>query len=203
MKKILLMVAAVCLFGCASKEKKALKLIDKEMFSTLYDYDSYQPVEIKIDSAFTSIYMDSTIRVHAAKIIAILSLLEESKKNVDEALSTAQIWQDSYSAYGRQKFLTAKEKASKCIEEMEASIKLWGESKDTITMHAKAFNPEFQGWQATHKFRCKSKGGSSLLSTHIYVFDPKMKQILYSYDTEDEDLTKAHDIIDQALAQTE
>ena len=30
-----------------------------------------------------------------------------------------------------------------------------------------------------------------------------MKQILYSYDTEDEDLTKAHDIIDQALAQTE
>ena len=118
-------------------------------------------------------------------------------------MSTAQIWQDSYSAYGRQKFLTAKEETSKCLEEMEVSLKLWGESNDTIAMNVKTFKPECQGWQATHKFRCKSKGGSSLLSTHIYVFDPKMKQILYSYDTEDEDLTKAHDIIDQALDQTE
>lgn len=203
MKKILLLAVAICLAGCASKEKKALKLIDKEMFSTLYDYDSYQPVETKIDSAFTSIYMDSTIRVHATKIIAIQSLLEESKKNIDEALSTAQMWQDSYSAYGRQKFLTAKEETSKCIKEMEASLQLWRESNDTIAMNIKTFKPEFQGWQATHKFRCKSKGGNSLLSTHIYVFDPQMKRIIYSYDTEDENLKKAHDIIDHALDPTE
>lgn len=57
MKQIIIMALAgiFILTGCKSKEEKALEAIKDEMFKTLYDFESYQPVETKIDSAFLSI----------------------------------------------------------------------------------------------------------------------------------------------------
>lgn len=46
------LTAIFILSGCKSKEEKALEIIKNEMFKTLYDFESYQPIETKIDSAF-------------------------------------------------------------------------------------------------------------------------------------------------------
>jgi PBP1b-binding outer membrane lipoprotein LpoB len=50
MKQIIIMALAgiFILTGCKSKEEKALEAIKDEMFKTLYDFESYQPVETKI-----------------------------------------------------------------------------------------------------------------------------------------------------------
>ena len=37
------------LVGCQSREEKAAELIKQEMFKTLYDFESYEPIETKID----------------------------------------------------------------------------------------------------------------------------------------------------------
>lgn len=47
------------LVQCKSNEEKALELIHEQMFKTLFDFESYQPVETKIDSAFHTPYNDS------------------------------------------------------------------------------------------------------------------------------------------------
>ena len=66
MKKIIFITlsAIFVLSGCKSKEDKALEVIKNQMFQTLYDFESYQPIETKIDSAFLSIYTDSAIIRH-------------------------------------------------------------------------------------------------------------------------------------------
>ena len=65
MKKVLfLLVAIIALVGCKSKEEKAAEMIKKELFKTLYDFDSYQPIETKVDSAFYSAYTDSMVLKH-------------------------------------------------------------------------------------------------------------------------------------------
>ena len=64
MKKTLLSFLALLLClsftQCKSKEDKANELIKDYMFKNLYDFDSYQPIETKIDSAFHTIYNDSS-----------------------------------------------------------------------------------------------------------------------------------------------
>lgn len=54
MKNVIIMAltAIFILSGCKSKEEKALEIIKNEMFKTLYDFESYQPIETKVDSAF-------------------------------------------------------------------------------------------------------------------------------------------------------
>lgn len=179
------LVFVLALVGCKSKEDKALELIDKEMFQTLYDYDSYQPVETKLDSAFTQYLMDDEIRANAIDLAALSELRKEYEEEADEAETTMEIWEDSY--YSRDRYYKAKK------EFVEATVKrIECMSKELNSMKSlykgiSEFEKEFCGWEVTHKFRCKSKGGSSLLTTYHYIVDEKVENIIYQWDEEDED----------------
>lgn len=199
MQKILPILLLFLLVSCQSKEEKALKLIDKQMFGALYDYDSYQVVETQIDSAYSSIYRDSTVREYAIRICSLEELVAENKKEMNSAISSMNIWSDSYSSYGRSEYRDATKKFNKNMDEAKKYIDLWGKCEDSIKIISKCFQQKFIGWQASHKFRCKSKGGHSNLATYIYVFDPKIKEILYYYDTEDELEQKIVISIDAAM----
>ncbi len=65
-KVLPIILIAVIFTACQSKEEKLNKLIKDDLFKTLYDFESYEPIETIIDSAFTSIYRDSTILYSAA-----------------------------------------------------------------------------------------------------------------------------------------
>ena len=93
MKQIIIMALAgiFILTGCKSKEEKALEAIKDEMFKTLYDFESYQPVETKIDSAFLSIYTDSTILKHGYVSNAILDEVKTTLEEVKDGNRIAKI----------------------------------------------------------------------------------------------------------------
>ena len=105
MRKILfILLPTFLLVGCKSREEKVAELIKQEMFKTLYDFESYEPVETKIDSAFTSIYTDSVIKSYAYIARSFLDDVQEGLDKVKDAQRTAEIWRDSYSSYGRGKY---------------------------------------------------------------------------------------------------
>lgn len=108
MKKVVLIIMSVFLAlaftQCKSKEDKALALIDDYMFKTLYDYESYQPVETKIDSAFHTFYNDSVINVYAYIVLKYQEEYDEARENFHEAESMMDIWSGSLSSYGRDKW---------------------------------------------------------------------------------------------------
>jgi hypothetical protein len=64
---------------------------------------------------------------------------------------------------------------------------------------AENFESTFCGWQAKHKFRCKTKGGSFDLPNYLYLFDTDLKKITYQENMEDEDLKNLRELIDEAL----
>ncbi len=61
----------------------------------------------------------------------------------------------------------------------------------------------FMGWEVSHSFRCKTKGGYSELKHYIFISDPKFKTILYKEDIEDEDIIAQKKEIQGALEITE
>ena len=198
--KILPIILIAFIFtACQSNEKKANKLIKDDLYKSLYDFASYEPVETIIDSAFSSIYRDSTILLYAYQVKAYGDKGHEYLEKMKEAKSTMEIWSDSYSSYGELKFNEAKNEfqenngnLEKCCKEIEEIYKL-------IREEANKYPKKFIGWEAKHKFRCKTKGGNPTLANYLYVFDPHFKKIIYSEDTENETLEEVRNIIDEAL----
>lgn len=201
MKKILLWIAIIIpiLSSCKSKEEKATEMIKNEMFKTLYDFESYQPIETKVDSAYTSIYTDSTIISHAYIARHFLDDVDKQLEEIKDAKSTMEIWGDGYSSLSRTKFNNAYEKYTEALDKAKAYIEIANLQMDTIKQLSKKFEPKFYGWKATHKFRCKTKGGNPDIGNYIYVFDEKMKNIIYQENQDDESLPKIKNLIDEAI----
>lgn len=201
MKNVIIMAltAIFILSGCKSKEEKALEAIKNEMFKTLYDFESYQPIETKIDSAFLSAYTDSIIIKHGYILNELLKEANEALSEIKEANRSIEIWSDSYSSYGREQYYEAKSKAEQGLENANLYIEIMNTQSDTIKQLAQNIKPEFYGWKVTHKFRCKTKGGNSTIGNYIYYFDKNVKNIIYQEDTEDEDLTKVKNLIKEAI----
>lgn len=201
MKKVLLLILAIiALAGCKSKEDKASEMIKAELFKTLYDFDSYQPIETKIDSAFYSVYTDSVILKHGYRLNVLLKELNKALEETKDARQTMDIWGiDTYSSYGMSKYYEARNKAKAALEKGRLYSKIFDIESDTIRLLSSNIKPDFCGWKATHKFRCKTKGGNPTIGTYIYFFDKNMKHIIYNEDTEDENIAQIKSLIKEVI----
>lgn len=207
MKRIIKLgiILAVCFSvgACKSKEDKALALIDKQMFSSLYDYESYQPIGTQIDSAFNVVEYNDEIIALGILISDDMAKLNDELKETKNAKRDMNIWSDSYSSYGRSEYDEAKNK----MKEHWENAKRYGQKvfleMGMIREKATELDGTFRGWKVTHKFRCKTKGGNPTLGTYIYIVDKDVKKILYYEDTEDEDIISAKKFIREAIGLTE
>ena len=88
------MAVSICLSftQCKSKEDKANELIKDYMFKNLYDFESYQPIETKIDSAFHTIYNDSTAMYYAYSMILSKERQEDLESDYESIKSSIDIW---------------------------------------------------------------------------------------------------------------
>lgn len=200
MKKILsFLLVSLLLFGCQSREEKAQELIKQDMFKTLYDFASYEPIETKIDSAFTSIYTDTLALLYANGINEMFEELEDKRVEYESARSAMEIWADSYSSLGIYKFNEAKRKVDEYIEKMDDVLKEADDVYVKIKERKQKIGRSFIGWEAKHKFRCKTKGGNFDLGNYLYVFDKDVNQILYSKDMDSKDYLQLVGIIKEAI----
>ena len=197
LKCLLFLALFTSLTACKSKEDKALALIDKQMFSSLYDYESYQPVETQIDSAFNCAEFNEGVITLAMIAADDFDEFNDENDEMQDALRSMRLWSDSYSSYGRSEFRDAKEEAEEHLQNIKDLAKSLAQEMTGIRAQIDSLDNQFCGWKVTHKFRCKTKGGNSTLGTYIYIFDKDVKNILYKEDTEDEDLMKAKVIINE------
>jgi len=136
MKKVLfLLVAIIALVGCKSKEEKAAEMIKKELFKTLYDFDSYQPIETKVDSAFYSAYTDSMVLKHGYMLNQLIKEINKAVEEVKDAREIMDIWGiDTYSSYGRSKYYEARDKAKEALNKGNIYSKMMDLESDTIRL---------------------------------------------------------------------
>ena len=189
------------LVQCISNEEKALKLINEQMFKTLFDFESYQPVETRIDSAFHTPYNDSINLRYAVFCSVARDRFDDYLEKAENARNAVEIWADSYSSYGRQKLQDAYNEGTTALTSASLMINMIELYYDSIKMRSSEFDKDFIGWQVTHKFRCKTKGGYSDLSTKVYIMDNKFTQIIDEIDVDDEEYKEYQSIIKDALKQ--
>lgn len=202
--RILLAFAVIlCMIACTSKEKKAEALIKDYLFKTMYDFDSYQVVETKVDSAFFSPYTDEKIMTVAA---VASEALKESNSHMLKGLSAMRsmnTWSDSYSSYGQSRYYSYRDEARQELKAGRTSSLIHLNAQKKIKKMATELPEGFMGWEVNHSFRCKTKGGFSELKHYIFITDPKFKTILFKEDVEDEDIIAQKKEIQGALEITE
>lgn len=201
MKKILsFLLASLLLFGCQSREEKAQELIKQDMFKTLYDFASYEPIETKIDSAFTSIYTDTLALLYANTIKILFENLNDKKAEYKSAKRTMRMWADSSSPLEIYEFNEAKRKVDEYIDRVDDTLKEADDTYMKIRERSEKKGRSFIGWEARHKFRCKTRGGNFDIGNYLYVFDKDMKKILRSEDLDNKDNLQLIEIIREALS---
>jgi len=184
--------------SCKSNEDKANKLIKDDMFKTLYDFSSYEPIETIVDSAYTSMYSDSLIVLHAFGANMALKKARENLEDLKSAEKSMEIWRpNSYSSnYAISQYKEALNEYKEKLGLATSYLAMSDSLSKLVVVQIKDFKPEFIGWEAKHKFRCKNKGGNFSLGDYSYIIDPKFLSIIRRDDLDDETFAEVKVVID-------
>ena len=192
---MLLCFATTIMFSCTSREEKANRLIKEDMFRTLFDFASYEPIETKIDSAFTSVFRDAEILGLAYVFAKFLDENLSYRRRAQSALRSMEIWSDSRTPYGRTRFNRASDEVLENLEKATASLEKASIARQLMRDKILEFTPEFIGWQATHRFRSRTRGGHFTIGNFLYVFNPEITEIIHKEDLDDEEKQELRAII--------
>ena len=165
------------------------------MFKTLFYYESYKPIETKIDSVIHSPYNDTTILRYAMVKI-------EAKKQIDECQEKAEKAMEIYNLFGDAGIKNHRDPSKEFSAYMEKSIFLLKKSiayDDSIRLKARLINPEFTGWAVTHKYCYKEKNGTIDTTSQIFVMDNDLTKIINVINIESEDYDECQRIIKEIL----
>lgn len=184
----ILVVLSLCLLGCKSKEEKAAELIRDELSKTLYDFESYQPIETKVNEAKASIYNDSTCWRMGATLAYGMQRVVECREKMDDAKEHMSIWgRPSYysSSYSDNQYYKYKEQYTDALSEAIAGVlvckNMAKELKDTV---ATLDTSIVIGWEVFHDFRCKTRGGSPEIGHYRYIISKDFRSIILCEDKE-------------------
>lgn len=188
---IALIACLMLLFSCQSKEKKAAKLIEKELSKTLYDFESYQPVETTLTEAKLTMYNDTTSWRKAEVLVYCLDKITNYTEAAEEAKELMDIWgPPSYysTTYSDKQYYKYKEEYETNIINKVVTFKVCHSiAKELQEMIAQLDTTKVIGWEVNHRFRCKTRGGLSTFGNFRYVIDKDFEHILIQEDLDDTD----------------
>lgn len=205
MKKIsiLILLLPLILVGCKSNEEKAAELIKNELSKTLYDFDSYSPIETIVTEAKQSAYTDTTYWHKANALLYTFNLTSEYIKKAEDAKEHMEIWGSPTrysSSYSDEKYYKYKDEFKENMDKASVSYELVKVMAQTLKDTLQTIDDgKIIGWEVKHRFRCKTKGGHSTIGHYRYVMDKKFKEILICEDTDDEDFEKIRGLINSVI----
>lgn len=183
MKRVLLGAMLVTLFVSCGKspEEKANALIEKEVKKALYHPETYDPVETRIDSAFTP-FDDPAFYEKTVQLYKLGMSVDEYESKMKRAKSSMSIWTGPYlSAFGRNEYQEAKgeynENAKNKKDAEKKLEKLIEELK--IIMDEER---QFIGFKARHRYRANNNVGKTVFGEMEFLFDKDMNRIIAVYD---------------------
>ncbi len=189
-----------------STEEKAKLFAENEVKKILNDASSYESVETRVDSAFSTIYIDYDACVAASEIGELEEKIESLQSDYAHQKSSAAIWSGPYqSSFGREEERQAKEKMARISEQIEKAKKDLTDKKQVIITRNKALKEsEFVGWAISHRFRCANGMGIKGLHDIVLVTDPQVENLIIRMMLDKDDPQGFENIkekIDEVLAE--
>ena len=202
MKKCVILLtifAAFSVTGCKSNEEKANELIRTELSKTLYDFDSYQPIETIVKEAKNTALNNEECWAYA---MVAISFLNDATKDIEKAKNAQEymeIWgPPTYYSSSRsdRKYYEYKKECNEHLANAERNLKKSKVATDSLKcIKIRLDTMRIIGWEVNHKFRCKSKGGYASIGNHKYIIDKNFEKIIFQTDTDDEKYSMIIDIL--------
>ncbi len=194
-------IAAFLFSSCKSKEDKVLDLVSQYMKTILYDYDSYEVNSCQIDSAYSTVFMNATVRKKAENIIKWNKELTASQWDLERAEDDI----DTYapypycSSYWTRQYNKAKEKKEKVEKQIIETNDKISDAKTEIVNLYNNHKVEYIGWQAVINYRCKTQGGLTHICVGLFVVNPEINKIMFCIPDCDEEQLEIINTIKDAL----
>lgn len=185
MKKIIsIALLAMLLVACSqSPEKKAEALIKESLMKSLYLPDTYEPIDTKVDSAFSP-YDDPEFFKELVKIGEMSEEYDELDEKAKDAKSTMALFDSFSSAYGRNQYEEAKEEYDEATAKMEILQKK-GQKHMTNVMSMLQEGRKFIGYKAIHNYRADNNAGNTIVGNTVFFIDKDFTQVLYTVELEE------------------
>ena len=157
---------------------------------TLYHFDSYEPLQTKVDSSFVSLSSDKEAIKLTLDMLKLFQSAEEYARKVEYAESSMDIWAPNgfSSTYSRGEYRRAK-------NERDENQRLLDKTKDRIqtqfekikTCQSAIEDGAFNGWKVYHKFKSLNGAGTLDLFGEYIFFCDKDFNVESAYSKEDFD----------------
>ena len=180
MKNVIsLLLLSLIVVGCGqSREEKAALFAENEVKKILNDASSYEAVETRLDSAFTSIYTDYEACAAAYKISELRSKQEALQDEYDREKSSAAIWSNSWDAYSKEQHRQAKKEMEEIGNRLKKVNDEIEENKMIIKNRYQSLDEnKFCGWAIYHRFRCANGLGIKSLADILLVTDENFETL--------------------------
>lgn len=183
-------ISIVMLISCQSKEEKAAEFIKNELSKTLYDFESYQPIETTVTEAKMTMFNDSVCWRKAAELVYGMKEAAEYVDKADRAEAYMNIWgSPSYysSTYSDSQYYKYKEEYEENLEMAITAFDFCKSIADNLKVQIAGLDTaKVIGWEVIHRFRCKTSGGKSTIGDYRYVLDKDFKTIILQEDMDEE-----------------
>lgn len=183
-------ISIVMLISCQSKEEKAAELIKNKLSKTLYDFESYQPIETTVTEAKMTMFNDSVCWKKAATLAYGVKEASEYMRKADKAEAYMNIWgKPSYysSSYSDNQYYKYMEECGENLKKVANALEVCKSIADQLKEQiAKLDTAKVIGWEAIHRFRCRTRGGNSTIGNYRYVLDKDFKTIILQEDMDEE-----------------
>lgn len=179
---IITLIAILGLCSCGkSKEEKAQEMAANYLKGVLYHFDSYEPLQTKVDSSFVALSTDREAIELTLDMLKLFQSAQEYADKIESAESSMEIWSPSgySSAYSKGEYRRAK-------EERDNNQRLLDKTKDRIQnqfskiksrqsyLEAEALLKigDFNGWKVYHKFKSLNGAGTlDLFGEYVFFCD--------------------------------
>lgn len=181
MKSLVFIFVTFFLLSCnLSKEDAAESLIAKAVKNNLVLPDSYDPIETKLDSAFSPIDDPELIDI-CVKTGEIAGDMLQYEHEKETSQSQMAIFASRSSEFERNEYRQAKEKydnATRMLERYGKEIESMVQSKAAKIDTTR----KFIGYKATHSYRAKNNAGQVVINKSFFYFDKDIKRITAQLD---------------------
>ena len=184
-KLFLCLISVLVLCGCGkSIEEQAQEAVKNELHKNLYYFDSYEPLETTVDSAFNTPENNPDVR-ELMKIVSeqgnqakeFASELEDAERSI-ASLSDARELGASF-AYNYNEAVKNKVYVE---TQIKRNLKeAWGDMLKLSEYFAQT-NNNFIGWRVTHTYRAKTRGGDPSIGREVYIFSKDFKNLLLNLE---------------------
>lgn len=178
---VLLFTATLIFVSCQSKEEKASELIKNDLFKTLNDFESYQPIETIVTEAYEELLNDSSCWEEAF-------WLDYYPKRIQDQLEAANSWKEYAEKFrkigAKDRYKELKELYKDEASGYNANVLEYNALIDTILDKKSKFDSnKIIGWNVEHRFRCKSnEDGLPTIKHFRYVLSKDFKSIILKED---------------------